>query len=96
LQVRVRMTARGMNWLANARMPYVAVPGAEPGEVLLAIESIEHGARQLLAFGAEVEVIEPPALRNEVLRQARALLARHAPAARTARAVQNSTRAQVP
>ncbi len=78
LQARVRLSARGMGWLANARLPYVAVPGADAGEVLLAIESIEHGARQLLAFGAEVEVIEPQALRNEVLRQARALLARHA------------------
>jgi predicted DNA-binding transcriptional regulator YafY len=83
LQARVRFSERGMGWLANARMPFVAVPGADAGEVLLAIESVEHGARQLLAFGAEVEVIAPPALRNEVLRQARALLARHAAAART-------------
>jgi predicted DNA-binding transcriptional regulator YafY len=83
LQARVRMTERGMGWLANARLPFVAVPGADAGEVLLAIESVEHGARQLLAFGAEVEVIAPRALRNEVLRQARALLARHAAAART-------------
>ncbi len=84
LQARVRMTERGMGWLANARLPYVAAPGADAGEVLLAIESVEHGARQLLAFGAEVEVIAPRALRNEVLRQARALLARYAAAARTA------------
>jgi predicted DNA-binding transcriptional regulator YafY len=83
LQARVRLSQRGMVWLANARMPFVALPGADAGEVLLAIESIEHGARQLLAFGAEVEVIAPAALRNEVLRQARALLARHAAAART-------------
>jgi predicted DNA-binding transcriptional regulator YafY len=95
LQARVRMTARGMNWLANARLPYVAAPGATAGEVLLAIESIEHGARQLLAFGAEVEVIEPLALRKEVLHQARALLARHADAARIARAVQNSPHGRV-
>jgi predicted DNA-binding transcriptional regulator YafY len=80
LQARVRMTERGMGWLANARLPYVSAPG---GDVLLAIESIEHGARQLLAFGAEVEVIAPPALRDEVLRQARALLARHEPPRRT-------------
>jgi predicted DNA-binding transcriptional regulator YafY len=80
LQARVRLSKRGMDWMANARLPYVAVPGGEPGEVLLAIESIEHGARQLLGFGAEIEVIGPPALRDEVLRQARALLARHAPA----------------
>jgi predicted DNA-binding transcriptional regulator YafY len=85
LQARVRITARGMNWLANARMPHVVVPDRDEGEVLLAIESIEHGARQLLAFGAEVEVIEPPALRHEVLRQARALVARHAPAPRRVR-----------
>jgi predicted DNA-binding transcriptional regulator YafY len=78
------LSERGMVWLANARLPYVAAPSGDAGEVLLAIESIEHGARQLLAFGAEIEVIEPPALRNEVLRQARALLARHAPAARGA------------
>ena len=38
------------------------------------IESIEQGARQLLAFGAEIEVIEPAELRAEVLRQARQLL----------------------
>ncbi len=78
MQARVRLTERGMTWIANARLPYVAVPGGDVGDVLLAIESIEHGARQLLAFGAEIEVIEPAALRNEVLRQARALLARHA------------------
>jgi predicted DNA-binding transcriptional regulator YafY len=78
MQARVRLTERGMTWIANARLPYVAVPGGDVGDVLLAIESIEHGARQLLAFGAEIEVIAPAALRNEVLRQARALLARHA------------------
>ena len=39
------------------------------------IESIEHGARQLLSFGAEVEAIEPAALRSEVLKQARGAVA---------------------
>ncbi len=79
LQARVRVSERGMAWLANARTPFVAVPGGARGEALLAIESIEQGARQLLAFGAEVEVIEPAALRHEVLRQARALVAKHMP-----------------
>jgi predicted DNA-binding transcriptional regulator YafY len=74
MQARVRLTERGLGWLVNARTPFTA---AGKGEVLLAIESVEHGARQLLAFGAEVEVLAPAALRNEVLRQARALLARH-------------------
>ncbi len=80
LQARVRLSERGLAWLANARTPFVAVPDGGRGDVLLAIESIEQGARQLLAFGAEVEVIEPAALRHEVLRQARALVARHAAA----------------
>jgi predicted DNA-binding transcriptional regulator YafY len=75
LQARVRITERGLGWLVHARTPFTTA-GAD--EVLLAIESIEHGARQLLAFGAEVEVVEPAALRHEVLRQARALVARHA------------------
>jgi predicted DNA-binding transcriptional regulator YafY len=35
--------------------------------VLLPIESIEHGARRLLSYGAEVEVLEPAALRQAVL-----------------------------
>ena len=39
------------------------------------IESIEHGARQLLGLGAEIEVLEPTELRAEVLRQARQLIA---------------------
>lgn len=50
--------------------------------MLLPIESIEHGARQVLSFGAEVEVIEPAALRSEVLKQARALVARYPRTAR--------------
>jgi predicted DNA-binding transcriptional regulator YafY len=80
LQAQVRLSERGLAWLANARTPFVAMPGAGRGDVLLAIESIEQCARQLLAYGAEVEVIEPAALRHEVLRQARAIVARHAPA----------------
>jgi predicted DNA-binding transcriptional regulator YafY len=89
LQARVRVTERGLAWLVHARTPFTA---AGAGEVLLAVESIEHGARQLLAFGAEVEVMAPLALRNEVLRQARALAARHASTVRTTRPVQNSPR----
>jgi len=42
------------------------------------IESIEQGARQVLGFGAEIEVIEPAELRAEVLRQARRLMTLHA------------------
>ena len=90
LQARVCVSPRGLKWLNNGRARVIAVPdaarkiGARAGwrEVLLPIESIEHGARQVLSFGAEVEVIEPAALRSEVLKQARALVARYPRTAR--------------
>jgi predicted DNA-binding transcriptional regulator YafY len=45
--------------------------------VSLAIESVEQGARQLLGFGAEVQVIDPPALRERLVGEARQLLAQY-------------------
>ena len=82
LQARVRVSPRGLKWLSNARVQVAASPAeaakqiARPDwcEVQLPIESIEQGARQLLGFGAEIEVIEPVELRAEVLRQARQLV----------------------
>lgn len=85
LQARVRFTPRGLSWLHHARIPFDSVSGA-PGEVSIAIESIEHGARQILGYGAEAEVIEPAALRAEVLRLARGLVARHAAVAKLSQA----------
>ncbi len=78
LQVRARVSPRGLKWMLNARMQAAVVPATDSDllarpdwhEVLLPIESIEEGARQLLAWGAEIEIIEPAALRAEVLRQA--------------------------
>ncbi len=78
LQARVRVSPRGLKWLSNGRSKVVVLPtdaAEEQGrsdwrEVLMPIESIEHGARQLLAFGAEVEVIEPAALRAQIVKQA--------------------------
>jgi predicted DNA-binding transcriptional regulator YafY len=46
---------------------------------MLALESVEHGARQLLGFGPELQVLAPPALRDELLRQAQAVLAVNTP-----------------
>jgi predicted DNA-binding transcriptional regulator YafY len=62
------------------------VPGEAAGrpgwrEMLVPIASIEHGARQLLGFGAEVEVLEPAELRAQVRRQAGRLLALYGDAA---------------
>ena len=50
---------------------------AQPGwhEVLLPIESVKEGARQLMAWGAEIEVVEPAALRAQLLLQASQVVA---------------------
>lgn len=71
LPARVAVSPRAMGWLVNARTPFARVSDARPGParegwtvVQLSIESIEHGARQLLGFGAEVEVLAPAALRK--------------------------------
>lgn len=83
LPVRVQVSPRGLKRLNNARLAFTPVPGtahsrAAPSgwsEGVMAMESVEQGALQLLALGAEVQVIEPPALREEIQRQARAVLA---------------------
>lgn len=87
LRARVLASPRAMVWLANARLP--AVPTEAPPRVrmpsgwsclALSLESVEHGARQILGYGAEVEAIEPAELRAEVERLARAVHKRHAAA----------------
>lgn len=83
LQVRLWVSPRGMKWLVNARIPAVVVPPADgdgkgaPGwqTVLMPVESIEQGARQLLGHANEVEVIDPARLRLRMLRIARLLVA---------------------
>lgn len=88
LQARVRVTPRALAWLEHARTPHVALP-PQPGdargsmawqEVLLQIESIEQGARQVLGFGPEIEVIGPLELRDLVVSMARQLLGSYAAA----------------
>ena len=83
LTARVRASPRLMGWLVQARTPHAVAEGAAAGGwpvVTLPIESIEHGARQVLGYGDEVEVLAPPALRDEVRRLATAAAARHASA----------------
>ena len=93
VSVRVRVSPRGMAWLANARIESVVVPAEVSGrrrgragwqDILMHVESIEHGARQLLAFGSEVDVLAPKALRDELRAQARRLLMLYAEAPATA------------
>lgn len=75
VDVRVRVTPRGLKWLANARLPFSDRDG---DEVTVRVESVEQGARQLLAFGGEIEVLSPPALRHALAQQATAVLAHYA------------------
>ena len=82
VHARIRVSPRGLKWLENARIETIPLPFETPRrngrpdwrDMQMPIESIEHGARQLLGFGAEIEVIEPVELRAEVLRQAARLL----------------------
>ncbi|MDR7151318.1 putative DNA-binding transcriptional regulator YafY [Hydrogenophaga palleronii] len=85
MEVRALVSPRGLTWLGNARIQVVVLPLAHGGskarrgwrEVLLSVESIEHGARQLLSYGAEIEVLAPPAMRAEVHRLAGLLMVAH-------------------
>lgn len=74
LQARVWMSPWALESLAQTRSRYVELPaparsareraGWRP--VLLAIESVEEGARRILSFGGEAEVIGPAPLRTLV------------------------------
>lgn len=83
LPVRARVSPRGLKWMLNARLQATVMPATHPGrlsqpgwhEVLLPIESIEEGARQLMAWGAEIEVVEPAALRAQLRLQASQVVA---------------------
>ncbi len=80
LQARARVSPRCWTWLNHARIPVVLCGGPTEAawkEVLISIESIAHGARQLLAYGAEIEVLEPTALRQAIYEQACDLVRRH-------------------
>ncbi len=85
LQARVLVSPRAVGWLDNARHRFseAAAPAQArvPSRwrcVVLPLESVEQGARQLLSYGAEIEVVEPPALRAELARLAESVRARHA------------------
>lgn len=85
LPARVRVSPRGLKRLRNGRLVFTLLPDAPRGrgaragwqEGVLALESVEQGALQLLSLGAEVQVIEPAALGREVRRLAAGVLALH-------------------
>lgn len=73
VQARVAVSPRALGWLRNTLTPFTpddrpapaSPPVPLPGGwvvVRLPIESVEHGARRLLGFGAEAQALAPPAL----------------------------------
>lgn len=81
LQARIAASPRALVWLGNERWRHQILPepAARPGwvQVRLPIESIERGARRLLGWGAEVEVLAPVALRRHLLAELAAVQARY-------------------
>lgn len=84
LQAVVSVSPRALGWLRNERHPFV--PGAVPAgtaprpgwtTVHLPVESIEQGARRLLSYGGEVEVLAPAALRQRILDELASVLGRY-------------------
>lgn len=77
LQAQVAVSPRALGWLVNARSPFTRIAGdvftprlkANWTALALPIESIEHGVRRLLSYGAEVEVLAPAALRRALCQQ---------------------------
>ncbi|QJR09250.1 hypothetical protein DSM104443_00287 [Usitatibacter rugosus] len=70
LQVRVWMSPWALGSLAQTRSRFTELPAPPGGRqragwrlVQLAVESIEEGARHILGFGGEAEVVEPAPLR---------------------------------
>lgn len=86
LQAVVSVSPRALGWLRNERHAFVSVhapagTAPRPGwlTVQLPVESIEHGARRLLSYGGEVEVLAPPALRQRMLDELAAVQGRYGP-----------------
>lgn len=87
VEARLRVSPRCLTWLSNARIQAVTLPVQEQAahppvrhgwrEVVLSVESIELGARQLLGYGEEIEVLTPIELRAELYRQASHIVAVH-------------------
>ncbi|MBX3610500.1 MAG: YafY family transcriptional regulator [Hydrogenophaga sp.] len=85
MEATVLVSPRAMSWLLHARQRVTPLPHPPAGAstppdwqcVSLGIESIEHGARQILSYGGEAIAIEPKALRKEVARLADVVQGRH-------------------
>lgn len=84
--VQLWVSPRAWGWLMNGRHEVVELPdeagaaGRPAGwrAVRVAVESLEQGARQVLGYGDEAEVVAPAALRRLVAEVAQRLHQRHA------------------
>lgn len=77
LTAHIAVSPRGENWLINARVKTMPVAqDAGRAEVpsgwkafLMPIESIEHGARKLLGYGAHVKILGPQELKHQLMEE---------------------------
>ncbi|MPV55106.1 transcriptional regulator [Burkholderia sp. HI2761] len=75
LTAHIAVSPRAETWLANARIetapvsPDAGSPDVPAGwkALLMPIESIEHGARKLLGYGAQVRILGPQALKDRFI-----------------------------
>lgn len=92
-RARVRLSPAARQLLRDelpAAAEHVASTARDAGpdgwvEAELPVEGLDQAARQLLRLGSGVEVLAPDELRAAVVREARAVLARHRSASRTRR-----------
>lgn len=64
---RLRVTQLGRERLARlSPRGEAAVAAASGSEVEMAVEDSDHGARELLSLGSEIEVLSPPSLRSRI------------------------------
>lgn len=86
LHARVRVSERAMNWINQARSRVLDTTGDDHDRtgwrtLVLPLESLEHGARQILGYGGEMQVIEPASLRTLVAEMAQRIHHDHQPLA---------------
>ncbi len=83
LAAQLWASPRALGWLRHARVPFAEqpAPGAAPRRgwhcVQMPVESIEQAVLQLLAYGDEIEVLAPAALRVALQQMAAAVLRRY-------------------
>jgi predicted DNA-binding transcriptional regulator YafY len=75
MTAHIAVSPRGERWLANARVKTAPLPSDDsridtpPGwkTLIMPIESIDQGVRKLLAYGAEVKIVGPQALKDRFI-----------------------------